>query len=246
MMKMITESLSKVYLRIVGIEVLKIIAGLVLMVALSVAVFSMLPGFGFFDLAVEGNEQVFSEAVLGDELFPWAGFVVSILIFFFLAVVLTIIDALAKVAVVVRDVSLGKAVAFAVVSWYKVLPLVMITTLLILAGSVLFILPGIYLAIRLGFVLFVWFENQGERAWLIVKKSFALASGEVFWTLFLIIFLTVVAGMIVNTILGGVPLIGWVLSSSVSVAVIVPINISALYALYEIAKKSGEGSVKKR
>lgn len=98
---------------------------------------------------------------------------------------------------------------------------------------IFFALVSIMINLRSKFIYFVWITNQKQKAWWIVKKSFALTKGTTFWiiVLFSTIFTTI--GLIGATITG---VIGLLIS-----ILIAPVYWSVLNAIYESAEKKSTG-----
>lgn len=68
----------------------------------------------------------------------------------------------------------------------------------------LFVIPGVYLYIKLLFVSLVMLEEK-ESVWTAIKKSWQLTEGN-FWPLLMLVVLnTSVQGMVVPTIIGAIP-----------------------------------------
>ena len=85
---------------------------------------------------------------------------------------------IAKVAVLALNTSFGESLKIGIKKWYKIVPISILTGLLVLGGTIVFIVPGIYIAIRSMFVYLVWVEDQSKGAWLTIKESFALTGGR--------------------------------------------------------------------
>ena len=118
----------------------------------------------------------------------------------------------------------------------------------ILFAVILLLLPivvGLVMTIRFYFVLFVWAENQNLRIWSVIKQSFALTKGSVFWTVVLLYSMVVVASWIVSFFFSLVGPLGLLLLIATIILVITPMYWAMQYALYEYAKQRHGGAVKK-
>ena len=150
--------------------------------------------------------------------------VVAFLVLFFI----TFATLASIVATLVHTMSFTQSIMFGLVRGFRSIPVQLLVGLLIFAGTIpgvlittlavlmfstlnpiigilffifgilLFLLP-LLIMIKSVFVLFVWAEGKQKHAWSMVKRSFALVKGLVFWLLAFLILMLAVAGEIFNS-----------------------------------------------
>lgn len=130
-----------------------------------------------------------------------------------------------------------------------------LSLLFIALGACLLLLP-IVILVRGMFIVFIWVEQQKERAWAIIKKSFALTKGSVGWMVVLgIAVIAAGAGTVGLLLLVGLSALGIPLSTEdlsaisdevISVFLTIPALYALLYAIYQHAKTRGKRMKKKK
>ena len=218
------------YGRIVGVSLISTLANIAVVVAMEVLI----------DLNYSASDTIayFADAPLSFTFFApliGIGTLTTLLI-----LLIAIITATSISTILINNKSFTEAVGFGITKGLRSIPVQLLFTLLLLAGSipsmltiflgsliaseglsVLFIILGAsllllptILLIRGMFITFIWVEQQKERARAIIKKSFALTKGAVGWKIVLsVIILAIGVGIIHPLILAVLSTLGTPLSA---------------------------------
>lgn len=248
------KTMRRVYFRIVGVEVLVTVFNTMVVIAGFVAFATLF--FGGSNAAVLSGDGL---SVTGQMI---SGGIIIGVIAMVLMIFISLFSYVAGLSVLVRNVSFKRSLKEGFRKWYKLIPVsallfflhsVSVVSLLLIAlgvlvmfvnlGGLLLSISGlllmpvaVYLLVRAVLAYFVWAENQKMRARKVIKTSFHLIRGRIFWIALVISFFIGIATSAVS--LFNSESVGMILFATiVSLAIIKPISWSLLYALYESAKK---------
>ena len=265
-----------VYTRIAGIMFVNTVLSTALYIGMTAGILYFMFGANYLTLDFKNLDSSLTGPISN---IPWLLIIGIAVVVILVLLLIAFITTASITAVLFRNMSFTESVRFGATKGLRSIPVQMLVLLLPLIGSIpsfliiflglltenevmalvfillgafLFLLP-LVLFIKSIFAIFVWLENQKERSWSIVKKSFALTRGVVSWMIILLVFVLIIAGAIINSFL--ILLINIVPASNtitemvalnlVSVFFTMPIWYAALYAIYEHAKKHNGSGAKK-
>ena len=267
--------LQTTYARIAGISFMSVLIGTLVNTAATKGVIYTTPGLTEY---LNFNPTSITEMSL--PTIELSGLGISIIILTALLLFLiTIITAVAGAAVIVKNESFTKAITFAATKGLRSIPVqilfillmvvgsipgILITTIGAVSGSILLVLLGALLLIlilftllvRSMFFMFIWVEDQKERAWFIIKQSFTLTRGSIGWMIVLFLIIAIIAIIIIHPILLlllSIPtkaLLTHEATSAltdhlISILLMIPITYAITYTLYVRAKERTKNITKK-
>ncbi len=205
------------YGRIVGVSLISTLANIAVIVAMEALI----------DLNYSAADATayFADATLSLTFF--APLIGTSMLTALLILLIAIITTASISTILINNKSFTEAVGFGITKGLRSIPVQLLFTLLLLAGSIpsmltiflgsliaseglatLFIILGasllllpMVILIRSMFITFIWVEQQKEQAWAIIKKSFTLTKSSVGWKIVLSIAIIAIAAGIIHPLI---------------------------------------------